>query len=409
MGVVLNRRSEVTVDEAVPTLAEIVDGEELVHVGGPVQPHSIVVLGEFEDPEQAGVLVFGTVGFLQVEIEDGPDTASSHARGCSPAMRAGARDSSKESSPSRPGSSSRHSPTTYSPAIQRRSGASCCVARAVPSSCSRRCPPTRRSTDVTAFGAVGEGLIELGLEPAPDLAVTLGFGGDAANAAVMAARMGVTARFAGRVGTDASAVACVASGSRQASTSLHVIADPERADGDLRQPVAVRRPAPLRLSPALLGRLAPRARRRRRLVSRSVSASLHLTGITLAVSEPRARPRSTWPSGRRPAGRVSRSRSTTGRPSVETSSACAQPRRAPTSCSCPTRRLSPSSARRTRSSSPEPDRVRRARRHARRPRRGRRGGRRHPRGRCAACRSCRPRRSRRRPRRVRTSPPGYKA
>ena len=73
MGVVLNRRSEVTVDEAVPTLAEIVDGEELVHVGGPVQPHSVVVLGEFEDPEQAGVLVFGTVGFLPVEIEDGPE------------------------------------------------------------------------------------------------------------------------------------------------------------------------------------------------------------------------------------------------------------------------------------------------------------------------------------------------
>ena len=73
MGVVLNRRSEVTVDEAVPGLTEIVDGDELVHVGGPVHPQAIVVLGEFDDPERAGVLVFGTVGFLPGEIDDAAD------------------------------------------------------------------------------------------------------------------------------------------------------------------------------------------------------------------------------------------------------------------------------------------------------------------------------------------------
>ena len=56
---------------------------------------------------------------------------------------------------------------------------------------------------MTRLAAVGEGLIELGLEPAPDAAVTLGFGGDAANAAVMAARLGVPARFGGRLGNDA--------------------------------------------------------------------------------------------------------------------------------------------------------------------------------------------------------------
>ena len=53
------------------------------------------------------------------------------------------------------------------------------------------------------LGTVGEGLVELGLEPAPERALTLGFGGDAANAAVMAARMGAGARIAGRVGDDA--------------------------------------------------------------------------------------------------------------------------------------------------------------------------------------------------------------
>ena len=73
MGVVLNRRSDVTVDEAVPTLSELVDGDDHVHVGGPVQPQAIMVLGEFEDAEQAGVLVFGTIGFLPGEIDDAPE------------------------------------------------------------------------------------------------------------------------------------------------------------------------------------------------------------------------------------------------------------------------------------------------------------------------------------------------
>jgi putative transcriptional regulator len=70
MGIVLNRPSEVTVDEAVPALSDIVDREEVVHVGGPVQPQAIVVLGEFEEPSRAGVLVFGSIGFLPGEIED---------------------------------------------------------------------------------------------------------------------------------------------------------------------------------------------------------------------------------------------------------------------------------------------------------------------------------------------------
>jgi putative transcriptional regulator len=70
MGVVLNRRSDVTVEDAVPALTELVDGDELVHVGGPVQTQAIVVLAEFDDPEHAGVLVFGTVGFLPGEVAD---------------------------------------------------------------------------------------------------------------------------------------------------------------------------------------------------------------------------------------------------------------------------------------------------------------------------------------------------
>jgi putative transcriptional regulator len=69
MGVVLNRPSGIEVDEAVPPLGELDGVDGVVYVGGPVQPQAIVVLGDFAEPEQAGVLVFGSIGFLPSEIE----------------------------------------------------------------------------------------------------------------------------------------------------------------------------------------------------------------------------------------------------------------------------------------------------------------------------------------------------
>jgi putative transcriptional regulator len=63
MGVVLNRPSEVTIGEAAPLLEEAVGELEPVFVGGPVQPSSIVFLAEFLDPDPAGLLVLGRIGF----------------------------------------------------------------------------------------------------------------------------------------------------------------------------------------------------------------------------------------------------------------------------------------------------------------------------------------------------------
>ena len=54
---------------------------------------------------------------------------------------------------------------------------------------------------MSALGAVGEGLVELSLS-GDRSDVELGFGGDAANVCVMAARHGATTRLAGRVGDD---------------------------------------------------------------------------------------------------------------------------------------------------------------------------------------------------------------
>src|SRR5690242_12876665 len=53
-------------------------------------------------------------------------------------------------------------------------------------------------------GTLGEGLLEVGLEPGlADDSLGRGFGGDAANVAVMAARLGARARLLTRVGDDA--------------------------------------------------------------------------------------------------------------------------------------------------------------------------------------------------------------
>ena len=69
LGVILNRASEPTVDEAVPELATLVEGLGAIHVGGPVQPSAIVVLAEFSQPDRAGSLVLGSVGFLPSEVD----------------------------------------------------------------------------------------------------------------------------------------------------------------------------------------------------------------------------------------------------------------------------------------------------------------------------------------------------
>jgi putative transcriptional regulator len=72
MGVILNRVSETTVADAVPALADLAGEEDLVHLGGPVSPQSVVALGEFEDPDEAGKPLVGHLGLLD---PDGVDPA----------------------------------------------------------------------------------------------------------------------------------------------------------------------------------------------------------------------------------------------------------------------------------------------------------------------------------------------
>jgi len=69
LGVVLNRASEATVEEAVPELSALADDLGILHVGGPVQPSAIVVLADFVEPERSSALVLESVGFLPAEAE----------------------------------------------------------------------------------------------------------------------------------------------------------------------------------------------------------------------------------------------------------------------------------------------------------------------------------------------------
>ena len=64
MGVVLGRSSDTRVADAVPVLAELPGADDLVYLGGPVSPQSVVALGDFGRPEEAGTQVVGSLGTL---------------------------------------------------------------------------------------------------------------------------------------------------------------------------------------------------------------------------------------------------------------------------------------------------------------------------------------------------------
>ena len=73
VGVILNRPSDVTVEEAAPELGHLVGPDEALYLGGPVQPRAAVVVAEFDDPGRASLLAFGSVGFLTAGAPESMD------------------------------------------------------------------------------------------------------------------------------------------------------------------------------------------------------------------------------------------------------------------------------------------------------------------------------------------------
>src|SRR3954467_10503419 len=146
VGVILNRRSEATVGDAVPQLAPVTDLGDPVFVGGPVNPEGGAVLADFHDPDEAGVVVIEDIGFVALDdaLEDGapePERTPVFAgvAGWGPGqpddeLGRGARISSRTSSSATTGSSRQPTSTTSSPRIPKGCGAACCAAKAASTS-----------------------------------------------------------------------------------------------------------------------------------------------------------------------------------------------------------------------------------------------------------------------------------
>jgi putative transcriptional regulator len=68
VGLVLSRPSELTIAEAVPDLGELPYADEVVYIGGPVQPEAVVVLVELDEPDDGVEPIVGNVAYLPPEI-----------------------------------------------------------------------------------------------------------------------------------------------------------------------------------------------------------------------------------------------------------------------------------------------------------------------------------------------------
>jgi putative transcriptional regulator len=67
VGLVLSRPSELAISEAVPDLGELPYVDEVVYVGGPVQPEAVVVLVEFDELDEQAEAIVGNVAYLAPE------------------------------------------------------------------------------------------------------------------------------------------------------------------------------------------------------------------------------------------------------------------------------------------------------------------------------------------------------
>ena len=64
VGLVLSRPSELLVSDAVPDLGDLPAPDEFVYIGGPVQPASVVVLVELEEPDDEITTIVGNVAYM---------------------------------------------------------------------------------------------------------------------------------------------------------------------------------------------------------------------------------------------------------------------------------------------------------------------------------------------------------
>ncbi len=81
LGLVLNRPSETTVGEAVSELRELLDVDDPLFVGGPVQPSALIVLAEFDRADHAALIAFEDIGVLSGGAVEEPVDGVRRSRG----------------------------------------------------------------------------------------------------------------------------------------------------------------------------------------------------------------------------------------------------------------------------------------------------------------------------------------
>ena len=75
VGLVLSRPSEFRIEEAVPDLGGLPYADEVVYIGGPVQPEAVVVLVELDEPPPDSDPIVGNVAYMP----PGADVEELHA------------------------------------------------------------------------------------------------------------------------------------------------------------------------------------------------------------------------------------------------------------------------------------------------------------------------------------------
>jgi putative transcriptional regulator len=80
LGLVLNRPSETTVGEAVSELEQLLEADDPLYVGGPVQPSALIVLAEFDQPREAALIAFEDVGVLASGAQEDPELSVRRGR-----------------------------------------------------------------------------------------------------------------------------------------------------------------------------------------------------------------------------------------------------------------------------------------------------------------------------------------
>ena len=128
VGLVLSRPSELRIADAVPDLTDLPYADEVVYLGGPVQPEAVVVLVELDEPRDDADPIVGRVAYMPPGV-DTWELGASRARVFA-GYSGGDRASSRPSWRSLRGSSRAPSRRTSSLPTPTGSGATCSSARA---------------------------------------------------------------------------------------------------------------------------------------------------------------------------------------------------------------------------------------------------------------------------------------